>query len=329
MKRVPEHIEILMAQYFDQSINEVDRVTLENWLSESTEHQRQFEQNRLIWQMSAKQVNVDEAWGKVANRLNIATQEKQVAVRNINWFMYFRNAAAILLVLFASYFVYYQFAANKSLIEHTALQSDSEVLLAEGSIVKLEEESSLFYPEQFNVDEREVVLKGKAFFEVTKNPKKPFVVDLDEVKVTVLGTSFFIEADEKDDYIKISVNTGRVKVQNLRENQEVILTANESITYNKNKRLWTNKENFKDHEAYWLLKTFEFKNLELIKVFQRIEDEFMLKITYDESLASCKFSARIETVHPEDIIKQICLLYQLEYVKNKTGFEIVGQSSCE
>ena len=68
------------------------------------------------------------------------------------------------------------------------------VTLADGTGVWLDAESELEYPVQFNAGDRQVKLRGKAYFSVTKNAAKPFIVRVDDFSVRVYGTEFNVEA---------------------------------------------------------------------------------------------------------------------------------------
>jgi len=90
----------------------------------------------------------------------------------------------------------------------------SVITLSDSSIVYLGAGSHLKYPEHFEGDKREIDLSGEAFFEVKKNPKKPFTVSTGKVRTTVLGTSFKIEAFAGKP-LSVQVATGKVRVEHV------------------------------------------------------------------------------------------------------------------
>ena len=89
----------------------------------------------------------------------------------------------------------------------------STVVLEDGTKISLNSGSRLTYPAQFDKDSREVVLEGEAFFEVTRNTEKPFIVRSGDLVTTVLGTSFNIKAFPTEN-IAVTVATGKVRVEN-------------------------------------------------------------------------------------------------------------------
>jgi hypothetical protein len=86
------------------------------------------------------------------------------------------------------------------------------VVLPDGTNVWLNSQSSLTYPVAFNSQERNVTLKGEAYFEVAKNKKHPFIVHTDNVNIKVLGTHFNVAAYADDDEVKTTLLEGSVNL---------------------------------------------------------------------------------------------------------------------
>ena len=83
--------------------------------------------------------------------------------------------------------------------------------LQDGSTVILEPGGEFRYNEKF-LNPREVYLSGDAFFEVTKDASRPFLVYANEITTKVLGTSFRIKANQGEKEIVVAVKTGKVSV---------------------------------------------------------------------------------------------------------------------
>ncbi len=95
--------------------------------------------------------------------------------------------------------------------------------LSDGTRVWLNAESELRFPVQFGTGEREVYLKGEAYFDVRKDVSRRFIVHLKESNVTVLGTSFNIKAYGDEDYIYTTLVEGKVRFTSEKEHEEVTL----------------------------------------------------------------------------------------------------------
>lgn len=97
------------------------------------------------------------------------------------------------------------------------------LVLADGSVVWLNSASELRYPVAFSGNERKVFLKGEAYFEVAKNKQAPFLVNVADMEVEVLGTRFNINAYRYDGTFQTTLVSGKVKVSDLKTAESVIL----------------------------------------------------------------------------------------------------------
>lgn len=116
------------------------------------------------------------------------------------------------------------------------------ITLEDSSYVVLQPASKIAYSEHVNGSKREVYLEGAAFFQVTKNPNRPFYVYTHEVVTKVLGTSFDVQAFPNDNTVKVIVHTGKVTVyqrkinqtgQELAKSNATIITPNQQVVLNR------------------------------------------------------------------------------------------------
>jgi transmembrane sensor len=154
------------------------------------------------------------------------------------WYFYDRNTGA-------RPFAYTSMVASKQLIEHTNTSQKPLLLtLPDGSRITLVPKSRISYAHTFGSDDtiknganRDVYLLGEAFFEVTKDPHRPFRVFANEIVTKVLGTSFTVRSFEKDTTIQVTVRTGKVTVYAqaptlaTAKMSEIILTPNQQLVY--------------------------------------------------------------------------------------------------
>eukprot|EP01133_Synstelium_polycarpum_P002877 gene2877-3303_t len=91
----------------------------------------------------------------------------------------------------------------------------SRITLSDGSVINLGADSRLKYPKLFRKNSREVELLGEAFFEITKDKTRPFIVHAGNLQTKVLGTSFKIEAFTGQPF-SVAVATGKVRVDEFR-----------------------------------------------------------------------------------------------------------------
>lgn len=107
-----------------------------------------------------------------------------------------------------------------------------QLIFQDGSKAILNADSRIRYPRKFGFSERKVELEGEAFFEVAPNPHRPFRVDLKEMEVKVLGTTFDVKAYATDPDISVSLETGKVTLSS-RSRPLAHLKPGEKATYNR------------------------------------------------------------------------------------------------
>jgi len=113
----------------------------------------------------------------------------------------------------------------------------SYLVLPDSSKVWLNSDSRLVYSASFNEAVREVTLEGEAFFEVAKNPARPFIVHTSGIDVKVLGTAFNVKSYPKDPSIETTLIHGSIEVTNKNEPKgpRLILRPHQKLVFNKEK----------------------------------------------------------------------------------------------
>jgi ferric-dicitrate binding protein FerR (iron transport regulator) len=108
--------------------------------------------------------------------------------------------------------------------------SKTKILLPDGSTVWLNADSKLWYYKNFGNLQREVYLTGEAFFDVTKNPAKPFIIHTKLIDVKVLGTEFNVRSYPNDKTVETSLIRGLVQVTlHSRPQEKYFLKPNEKL----------------------------------------------------------------------------------------------------
>lgn len=131
-------------------------------------------------------------------------------VRKIRWKQWLAAAALIPLLVISVWYLMRPSSKMELVEKYNQKGIRSIIILPDGSKIWLNADSRLKYPAAFQDSLREVYLEGEAFFEIAKNPQRPFVVRLPKGNVHVLGTSFDIRAYEEEESMATSVATGRV-----------------------------------------------------------------------------------------------------------------------
>jgi ferric-dicitrate binding protein FerR (iron transport regulator) len=160
-----------------------------------------------------------------------------------------RYAAIITVVVATGGLIYYFTQRNDSqkILAHAVSKNHvneitsnagakTKMRLPDGSLVWLNSSSKLTYQGDFNKSQREVTLEGEGFFDVAKNPGKPFIVHTHGIDIKVLGTAFNVKCYAADETIETTLLRGSVEV--IRKNDPaapaITLKPNEKLVYNKN-----------------------------------------------------------------------------------------------
>jgi len=216
--------------------------------------------------------------------------------------------------------------------------SDMNIILSDSSLVTLKPGAKLYYPIVFNTSKREVYLEGVAFFSVKKNPLKPFYVYNNNIVTHVIGTSFWIKPDKKNDKVDVEVVTGRVEVYENKEmipvdatkSNGVILLPNQKVTYNQSPRKFetTLVEKPVLLSIYNLKKfqeTMVFDDSPLSHVINILQEIYGVKILLEnDSIGNCPFSGDIYKLDFYNQLDVLCKSVGKTYEIKGTDILIIG-----
>ncbi|MEL7001994.1 MAG: FecR domain-containing protein [Bacteroidota bacterium] len=198
--------------------------------------------------------------------------------------LFIKIAAAILLVAISTFLLQYKANDNdkqlpsthnsSTLSKSTLAGQKLSFKLPDGSSVKLNALSKLTFSQSIGSSKREVFLEGEAFFEVVKDPERPFIVNTTELSTTALGTSFNVKAYKVDNDHEISLLTGSVmveKIQGAAADEPNILLPGDQITYSKEHDLMHRSKFNEDKDIAWRDGTIVFEETSFKNVIKTLE----------------------------------------------------------
>ena len=195
-------------------------------------------------------------------------------------------------------------------------QNDTQVPqivnLKDGSSVILQPGGELVCSAAYDSTLREVYLTGEGFFEVRKNPAKPFLVYAGEIVTRVVGTSFRIKAIEGEPHIEVFVKTGKVNIreiaaENRKPGREIALHPNESVSYLRERNLFEKSVTADIPKRAIEYLSFDFVDTPVAEIFQTIEKAYGVTIQYPrEALGQCYLSTSLTDEPLLEKLKIIC-----------------------
>jgi len=297
---------------------------VKEWIDAGEANRDYFEQLRRIWDTSkqlALQSTADEnkAWERFQQR--VGRKDEPAVIIPAKKFPWLRIAAAAILIMGIG-ILGYLWMHRQTPPEQLLVQAQQNVLidtLPDGSFITLNKQSSVSYPATFTGGTRDVALKGEAFFNVAPDKKKPFVIRVNDVQVTVVGTSFNIKSEGAN--TEVVVETGIVRVT--RAGNTIELKAGEKITVAGTDSLV--KETVTDQlYNYYRTREFVCDNTPLWKLVEVINEAYGVNITIGrQELRDQPLNTTFNNESLDQVLHVISLTFDITVTRN--GNQIILQ----
>ena len=208
----------------------------------------------------------------------------------------------------------------------TPMGAQTKVVLPDQSVVWVNAGSTLRYGSDFNTNGRSVQLDGEAYFEITRDSLKPFIVKSKRLDIKVLGTSFNVKAYGMDETTDVTLVSGKVNVS-LRDEVahagDVTLTPNRKLSFNKQ----TNKVRVSEVDAKdalsWMDGSLKFSEQPFMSIAKDLERKFNVRIRVEsDPLRKEIFSGSFTKDYSLDkILREVDVDHK--YVWTRSGDEII------
>lgn len=328
----------LIHKQLSGEITQEELSQLNEWLNASAENKAEAEAISLIWENSdfdpttlpeLDQVDVDAEFALLDARIKSdqTSQEetKVIPMRRRTWTV--AASIAVVLGLGATFFFFNGFNSPEMAEVNTGDEA-KEILLADGSTVHLNENSSLKYPVEFTGETREVELTGEGFFEIAKDPSHPFTVHTPYEDVTVLGTSFNVRAYADEPNTEVAVSTGKVQVSSGPANQ--ILLPNEKAVVDHSSGVIGFEHTESLNESAWHTGVIKFSNAPAPEVLDDLEDYYGVSFTYeDAAIANCLFTSTFENEDLSTVLKTISTVLDVTINEGDNGNYVLVGGGCQ
>jgi ferric-dicitrate binding protein FerR (iron transport regulator) len=301
---------ILLEKYLTGECTENERALINTWYEKQASDEMVLSPNEKI------QVGKN-IWNKMSKNLF-----------QFHWITMPMKIAATIGILLLSGFLGIKYFDSQNTIEMKGASKGIEMknnsasyqtfTLEDGSKITLAANSKLIYPQHFGDKLREVFLEGDAFFDIKRNPVKPFIIHTGKLTTEVLGTSFGIKTFANKKTIEVNVLSGRVSVfdnsnQANKIRKGIILTPNQKMTF---------KEETSEIIASIVDKpipitdtiNINFEDQKIQEVIEALRKLYGLEIIIENpSLQNCPFTGDLN---------DLPLLTQLELLSKSVGARI-------
>ena len=310
------------------------KVFWEKWLEQNPDKKPEVEQARKI--LKAINLNQKEVDGKRLAKLwenidsNIASSQK---IRNINrptkrQFVFSRIAAIFIgfIIGFACLYILTIFNKNEEvpvsqevkMIERSnPAGRNSTITLPDGTKIRLNAASTLIFPQEFSRETRQISLTGEAFFQVTEDASRPFIINTGRFSTTVLGTSFNISAYPSSPEIKVAVVEGKVFVENKEGaggKNSLTITPEEMAVFNKaSGELSVHTFSYLE-EIAWKDNIIHFENADMDEITDKLAKWYGVTFVLNKRINSNRdYTATYDNKSLEEILKGLSFAFNFKF----------------
>lgn len=263
-------------------------------------YRKEFESLKNYWQQDEEpQHNIAGIFEDIKRRTDIHEREQQEKTKihqlkkqNI-WLRGVAAAVAVLLLSFGAYNFLNKNASTAAYANlkqlHTPSRITSHLILADGTQVTLNSESSIRYPASFDGKTREVYLNGEAYFDVKHDAQHPFIVHTSKFNIRVLGTAFDVKSYDNDAVKEATLIRGSIRVTFPdKPTTEVMLKPTDKLVmqndkYKLTKQTYYNQPGGDIVETAWLNNKLSFKNEPFNQLANTLSRRFGTAIKFDNN----------------------------------------------
>ncbi|MDD4192386.1 MAG: FecR domain-containing protein [Mangrovibacterium sp.] len=307
--------ELLILKEFEGELSAQERKELDNWLQDSR-NLAFYEDQRKLWQAVDEYGRMRRIPKKQALRKVEARLFDSFAV--VNFRRKLERAAAILFIplVLAGIWLFntrQPFRSSGDQVVYNTVEVPlgmrSSMVLPDGTSVLLNAGSTLKYPVSFQQEDRRVELTGEAYFDVTKDKERPFIVSTSDIAVHVLGTSFNCSAYPDDEQIITALVEGEIEISGKADGQRrVPVKPGEVAVFTKQgKTIETGKSSLDKHIA-WKSGKLIFRDDPMTTVLDKLGRWYNVEFQVeDEEILGYEYSATFSGESLDQVLKMLVL----------------------
>ena len=309
----------LLAKYLSGEATIEESQQVKAWIEVNSTNQKEFENIEKTWNTLNTVININEfdvekSLKQVKNKFSVQKQNY-----NLNRSYLLKIAASIVLIISIGTGIFYlkQNFKNNVISISSGNQSDIIKTLPDGTVISLNANTVLTYPKKFKSQARKVSLSGEAYFEVTPDKTKPFIIETSKSVIKVLGTSFNVNAYENSEKSVVSVNTGMVevckkKILNTNKSSVILEKGTQGVLNNANVSISKQLVNNKNFIA-WKTKKIVFEKTPLPEVKTILESVYQVKIKLGQNeLENLNLTATFDNEDIKTVIDVVQITFNIK-----------------
>jgi transmembrane sensor len=323
----------LIIKYFSGKANPEEASAIESWAQEATANKEWLMTWHQAWLNDTdtyQQPSIEQEWQKFEQQIKMTDTAIHKAKPKMVTLWLTRIAAAVLFLM-TGYGGYYMFNTHNqnvpTYLAEAGYQVDT-VLLQDGSIVYLQPNSQLAYPQEFDTLHRSASLVGNAIFHIAPKEHTDFIIDLGQAKIKVMGTAFEVIRDKKT--IEVVMQHGQVAFFNKKDTLYLSNKQRGLFTIKtKQFQLLDSTIDTVATNSAPILGSFLFNNTPLSEVVTQLNNHYKVNITLQSSLQHCKLSAGIDQQPLNIVLEIIAATHHVTYQQEEKNIIISGSGCTE
>ena len=338
------NIEDLVAKHLAGESTPAEDAMLNKWMEESEDNRQYFMQLEKLFKESAAanaivDVDTDAAWINLKQKLNRDNKPKLIDFnkpvtgsrgQKNNYRLLLRIAAAIAFVaLTATVYVFY-FKDRLQTVNYAAINEPKTILLPDSTTVLLNRYTTLAF--SYNNKQRQVEFSGEAFFEIKHDNERPFVIQLNELTIEDIGTSFNVKAPAGSDSVQVIVTEGLVKLSSPIDadyNFSSMLRPGQQAVYSHKTKTIKATILADTNALAYKTKVFVFENASLPSAAQKLMEVYNVKITIAKPLNDCHITATFKNEKIDAVMEVIATTLNLKLTISGNDYKLEGEGCDE
>lgn len=309
---------ILIGKVLADEASALEKEELKKWLNASRQNRAEFERLSKTWQniktpQPRSVPKFTDIWQELSVKIDNESPQRVFPFEQSGFRNRYLAVAATILIILGGLFIF-RYENNSGQIIRTAISEKKTITLPDGSVVQMNNESEIQYPEDYNVEGRNILLKGQAFFKVKKNGK-PFTVQTQNARVQVLGTSF--DVNTRNARTKVIVEEGHVLLSSMHSGKQVELYKDEMAQILDQGEITEVSRVDANHLLGWLNDILVFDKTPLIEIVHELEGYYGIKIKIEGNIKNLELTGQFSNQSAEKVVDLVCLALNLNYKYDK------------